>query len=112
MVLGMKSGLDPQVIYDLISAGVGTSRIFEVRGPMMVRNDYDDVTMSVKLYQKDISVIEDHAQALGVPTPLFSASIPVYASAIAMGYGQQDTASVCAVLQTMAGVKRGRKRSK
>jgi L-threonate 2-dehydrogenase len=112
MVLGMKSGLDPKLIYDLISAGVGTSRIFEVRGPMMVRNDYDDVTMSVKLYQKDISVIEDHAQALGVPTPLFSASIPVYASAIAMGYGQQDTASVCAVLQTMAGVKRGRKRSK
>jgi 3-hydroxyisobutyrate dehydrogenase-like beta-hydroxyacid dehydrogenase len=108
IVLGMKSGLDPQLVYDLIRAGVGKSRIFELRGPMMVRNEYDDVTMSVKLYHKDISVIEDHASTLGVPTPLFSASIPIYSSAMALGYGQQDTASVCAVLQTMAGIKRSK----
>jgi L-threonate 2-dehydrogenase len=108
MVLGIKSGLDPQLIYDLISAGVGTSRIFEVRGPMMVRDNYEHVTMSVKLYHKDIAVIEDHAAKLGVPTPLFSASLPLYSSAMALGYGQQDTASVCGVLQTMAGVKRGK----
>jgi putative dehydrogenase len=112
MVLGIKSGLAPQMIYNLISAGVGTSRIFEVRGPMMVRDDYNHVTMSVKLYHKDISVIEDHASKLGVPTPLFSASLPVYSSAMALGYGQQDTASVCGVLQTMAGVKRHKPRGR
>ena len=61
IVLGMKSGLDPQMVYDLISAGVGKSRVFEVRGPMMVKNDYKNVSMSVKLYHKDISVIGDHA---------------------------------------------------
>jgi len=108
MVLGIKSGLDPQMVYDLIRAGVGTSRVFEVRGPMMVKNRYENASMSVKLYHKDISVIEDHAVGLGIPTPLFSASIPVYSAALAMGYGQQDTASVCAVLQTMAGIKRGK----
>jgi len=108
MVLGIKSGLDPQMVYDLIRAGVGTSRVFEVRGPMMVKNRYENAGMSVKLYHKDIAVIEDHAARLGVPTPLFSASIPVYAAALSLGYGQQDTASVCAVLQTMAGVKRGK----
>jgi L-threonate 2-dehydrogenase len=108
MVLGIKSGLDPQMIYDLIRAGVGTSRVFEVRGPMMVKNRYENGGMSVKLYQKDIAVIEDQAAKLGVPTPLFSASIPVYAAALSLGYGQQDTASVCAVLQTLAGIKRGK----
>jgi L-threonate 2-dehydrogenase len=114
MVLGIKSGLDPQMVYDLIRAGVGSSRVFEIRGPMMVKDRYENASMSVKLYQKDIAVIEDHAVGLGIPTPLFSASIPVYSAAMAMGYGQQDTASVCAVLQTMAGVKRGKagKRSK
>ncbi len=110
MVLGIKSGLDPQMVYDLISAGVGTSRVFEVRGPMMVRDNYDNASMSIKLYHKDIAVIEDHAVGLGIPTPLFSASIPVYSAALAMGYGGQDTASVCAVLQTMAGVKRRKSR--
>jgi putative dehydrogenase len=108
MVLGIKSGLDPQMVYDLIRAGVGSSRVFEVRGPMMVKNRYDNASMSIRLYHKDISVIEDHAVALGIPTPLFSASIPVYSAALAMGYGEQDTASVCGVLQTMAGVRRGK----
>jgi len=107
MVLGVKSGLDPQLVYDLICAGVGTSRVFEVRGPMMVKNRYDDASMSIKLYHKDIAVIEDHAATLGVPTPLFSASIPMYSAALSMGYGEQDTASVCGVLRTMAGIENG-----
>src|SRR5262249_57144413 len=79
MVPGIKSGLDPQRVYDLIRAGVGTSRVFEVRGPMMVADSYENASMSVKLYHKDIAVIADHAAKLGVPTPLFSASIPAYA---------------------------------
>jgi L-threonate 2-dehydrogenase len=111
MVLGIKAGLDPQMIYDLIRAGVGSSRVFEVRGPMMVKNKYDNASMSIKLYHKDISVIEHFAAGLGVPTPLFSASIPVYSEALAMGFGELDTASVCAVLEKKAGVSR-RKRSK
>jgi 3-hydroxyisobutyrate dehydrogenase-like beta-hydroxyacid dehydrogenase len=111
MVLGIKAGLDPHMIYELVSAGVGTSGVFEVRGPMMVKGKYDNASMSIKLYHKDISVIADFAAALGVPTPLFSASIPVYSKALAMGFGDLDTASVCAVLEKMAGVKR-RKRGK
>jgi L-threonate 2-dehydrogenase len=108
MVLGIKSGLDPQMVYDLVCAGVGTSRVFELRGPMMVQDRYDNASMSIRLYHKDIAVIEDHAAKLGVPTPLFSASIPVYSAALSLGYGEQDTASVCAVLRALAGVKRRR----
>ena len=106
LVMGVKAGLDPQMIYELIRAGVGTSRVFEVRGPMMVKDKYENASMTIKLYHKDLSVIEDFAAGLGVPTPLFSASIPVYAKALAMGFGDLDTASVCAVLGKMAGVKR------
>jgi putative dehydrogenase len=75
---------------------------------------YENASMSIKLYQKDISVIADFAAGLGVPTPLFSASIPVYSKALAMGFGDLDTASVCAVLEKMAAVKRrkrGRRKS-
>jgi L-threonate 2-dehydrogenase len=111
MVLGIKSGLDPQMVYDLIRAGVGSSRVFEVRGPMMVADRYEDASMSVRLYHKDIAVIEDHAAKLGVPTPLFCASIPVDSAALSMGYAEQDTASVCGVLETMAGVTRTNKKS-
>jgi L-threonate 2-dehydrogenase len=111
MVLGIKAGLDPQMIYDLIRAGVGSSRVFEVRGPMMVKNKYENASMSIKLYQKDLAVIEDFAEGLGAPTPLFSATLPVYSEALAMGFGDLDTASVCAVLEKKAGATR-RKRGK
>jgi L-threonate 2-dehydrogenase len=112
MVLAIKSGLDPQMVYDFVRTGAGTSRMFELRGPMMVEDRYDNASMSIKLYHKDIAVIEDHAAKLGVPTPLFCASIPVYSAALSMGYGEQDTASVCGVLQTMAGVKRDKPRQR
>jgi L-threonate 2-dehydrogenase len=112
MVLGIKAGLEPKMVYDLITAGVGSSRVFEVRGPMMVKDRYENASMSIKLYQKDISVIDAFAHGLGVPTPLFTAALPVYAKAMEMGLGDSDTAAVCAALEKMAGVtrKRGKRR--
>src|ERR1700692_901858 len=45
MGLGIKAGLPPQLIFDLIKTGAGNSRIFELRAPMMVQNNYDNATM-------------------------------------------------------------------
>ena len=109
MVLGMKAGLPPQQIYELVTSGAGNSRVFELRAPMMVKNRYLPPTMKTKIWQKDMDVIGAHAAALGCPTPLFSATIPIYAAAQSTGHAMQDTASVCAVLEAMAGHKRGRK---
>jgi 3-hydroxyisobutyrate dehydrogenase-like beta-hydroxyacid dehydrogenase len=107
MVLGMKSGLDPQLIQDMVASGAGTSRVFELRAPMMVAGRYDDATMKVAIWQKDMKVIGEFAEALGVSTPLFTATRPVYAAAMATGHAMHDTAAVCAVLEKQAGVKRG-----
>jgi L-threonate 2-dehydrogenase len=109
MVLGIKAGLDPQQVFDLVTIGAGNSRVFELRAPMMVKDNYDAATMKIKVWQKDMDVIGAYATALGVPTPLFSATIPIYASAMSMGHAMHDTAAVCAVLEKMAAVKRGRK---
>ena len=108
MVLGMKSGLDPQLIFDLISAGAGNSRVFELRAPMMVEDRYDgdNLTMRVSTWQKDMKVIGEYAASVGCPTPLFSASEPIYRAALSTGFADQDTGSVCAVLEAMAGIKR------
>jgi 3-hydroxyisobutyrate dehydrogenase-like beta-hydroxyacid dehydrogenase len=80
--------------------------MFQVRGPMMVKGDYREVTMSNRLWQKDMKIIGEYATKLGVPTPLFSASAPIYTAAMAQGFDKQDTAAVCAVLEAMAGLKR------
>ncbi|MBK5962394.1 hypothetical protein CCR97_30010 [Rhodoplanes elegans] len=106
MVLGMKAGLDPKQVVEVISAGAGTSRMFEMRAPLMVADRYEPPTMKIEVWRKDMDVIGAFAEDLGVPTPTFSATGPVYAAARSMGLGLQDTGAVCTVLERMAGVTR------
>ena len=106
MVLGMKAGLDPQMIVDLITAGAGNSRVFELRAPMMAKGRYDDVTMKISVWDKDMQVIGDYARRIRVPTPIFNATKGIYIKAMKSGLGGRDTAAVCAVLEKMAKVKR------
>jgi putative dehydrogenase len=106
MVLGMKAGLPPQLIFDLITPGAGNSRVFELRAPMMVKGNYKDATMKIDVWDKDMRVIGGYARKIRVPTPMFDASKPVYLKAMKSGFGAQDTAAVCAVLEKMAKVKR------
>lgn len=106
MVLGMKAGLDPSQIVEVIGSGAGTSRVFELRAPLMADNCYEPATMRNAIWQKDMKVIGEFAGALGCPTPLFTATEPIYAATLAMGLGAQDTGAVCAVLERMAGLQR------
>jgi L-threonate 2-dehydrogenase len=106
MVLGLKAGLPPQMICDLVKTGVGNSRIFELRAPMMVMDRYDNPTMKISVWQKDMDVIGSYARKIKAPTPMFDASSKIYAKALKAGHGAEDTAAVCAVLEGMAGVKR------
>jgi 3-hydroxyisobutyrate dehydrogenase-like beta-hydroxyacid dehydrogenase len=94
------------VIFDLITPGAGNSRVFELRAPMMVKSNYKDATMKIDVWDKDMRVIGDYARKIRVPTPMFDASKPVYIQAMKSGFGAQDTAAVCAVLEKRAKLKR------
>ncbi len=106
MVLGIKAGLDPKQLVELVRSGAANSRVFELRAPMMAAAEYLPATMKCAVWQKDMDVIGHFATELGVPTPLFNATQPVYAAAMAQGHGADDTAAVCAVLEAMAGLPR------
>ncbi|MGA9500071.1 MAG: NAD(P)-dependent oxidoreductase [Pseudolabrys sp.] len=112
MVLGMKAGLDPGMIVDLVRAGAGNSRVFELRAPMMAKGRYDDVTMKISVWDKDMQVIGDYARKIRVPTPIFNATKGIYLKAMKSGLGSRDTAAVCAVLEKMAKVKRKKPRAR
>jgi L-threonate 2-dehydrogenase len=85
--------------FDAIAAGAGTSRMFEVRGPMMVAGRYEPATMKMDVYQKDLALIMDHAAKVGSPVPLMAATLPFYSAALAQGRHKQDTGALFAVLQ-------------
>ncbi|MGH9256389.1 MAG: NAD(P)-dependent oxidoreductase [Vicinamibacterales bacterium] len=106
LVLAMKAGLDPAMTLKVIADGGGSSRMLQVRGPMMVRGDYSDPAMKLDVWQKDMTAIANFAREVGCPTPLFATTAPVYLAAMAAGRGAEDTGAVCAVLEEMANVQR------
>jgi 3-hydroxyisobutyrate dehydrogenase-like beta-hydroxyacid dehydrogenase len=107
MAFGMKAGIAPETLYDVLCGSAATSRIFEVRGPMMVRNTYDEnVSATFLTMSKDFSVIGQYANSIDCPTPLFSLASNIHAAAVAQGLEMSDTAAVCAVMERLAGVDR------
>jgi 3-hydroxyisobutyrate dehydrogenase-like beta-hydroxyacid dehydrogenase len=99
MLLAERAGLDPKMVVDMIGPGAGGSRMFQMRAPMMVEGVYEPATMKVSTWKKDMAIIAEFADAVGCSTPLFTLTQPVYSEAIAMGLGDQDTASVFEVLK-------------
>jgi 3-hydroxyisobutyrate dehydrogenase-like beta-hydroxyacid dehydrogenase len=109
LVLAMKAGLDPALTLRVIGDGGGSSRMLQVRGPLMVRGDYSEATMKLDVWQKDMKAIADFAKEVGCPTPLFATTAPFYIAALAQGRGAEDTGAVCAVLEEMASYRRPRR---
>ncbi|HTO50717.1 MAG TPA: NAD(P)-dependent oxidoreductase [Burkholderiales bacterium] len=110
LVLAKKSGLDPALTLRVVADGAGGSRMLQVRGPSIVKDDYSNAMITIDLWQKDMKIIGEFARELGCATPLFAATAPLYTAAIAIGHGQDDTAAVGAVLGAMAGLAPRRRR--
>lgn len=104
MVVGEKAGIDLDLLYRVIGDGAGSSRMFQIRGPMMVAGHYLPPHMKAEIYQKDIDIIGGFVRGLKCPTPLFDSSIPFYTAALKQGRGQEDTAAIHAVLRQRAGL--------
>src|SRR5271168_4135889 len=99
MILAERAGLDPNQVVDLVGPGAGGSRMFQMRAPMMVERIYEPATMKVSTWKKDMAIIAEFADEIGCATPMFTLTQPVYTEAMAMGLGDQDTASVFEVLK-------------
>ena len=107
LVFGTRCGLDADMLCEVIEAGAGSSRVFELRSSLMASGVYDPPTMKLDVWQKDMALIADFAADIGTPTPLFSATSSLYSAAVKKGLGQKDTAAVCVVLQDMAAKQTG-----
>lgn len=104
-VLGIAAGLDPALVQEVMEDGVGSSKIFEIRGRMMVADDYPPAAR-LDILLKDATLIRDFARSVGAPTPLLDASVPVYAESSAAGLGALDAAALCRYLEDLGGIER------
>jgi 3-hydroxyisobutyrate dehydrogenase-like beta-hydroxyacid dehydrogenase len=103
LLFARELGLDMSSIVEILADGAGSSRMLQIRGPMMVAHNWQPATMRVGIWKKDMTIIQSAVQSLNVPAPLFQASLPIYAAAMASGMEADDTAAVYEVLEKMTG---------
>ena len=96
--LARRSGLDPQIVLDVLATGAATSRMLEVRGPLMVRGEFP-AQMKLDLFMKDLHLIQDAARTAGAPLPLTDVAERLYAAAQTAGHGAEDLAGVITELE-------------
>jgi 3-hydroxyisobutyrate dehydrogenase len=108
LVMGVKAGLDPQVIYDVVRVSTGNSFAFERRVPKILSRDFSPGG-TVDISFKDQELETAFAKQLGVPVLLANVSQQVYQMARAAGFNKEDGTAVIKVLERLAGVRVGGK---
>jgi 3-hydroxyisobutyrate dehydrogenase-like beta-hydroxyacid dehydrogenase len=93
-----KAGLDPARVLDVLTASAGSSRMLELRGPLMVRGEFP-AQMKLELFLKDLGLILDAGLAAGAPLPLTALAQRLFAAALADGHGDEDLAVVATALE-------------
>lgn len=100
MLFGVRSGLNADDIVKVIGDGAGSSRMFQVRAPMMATETWLPPGITNRVFAKDLHVIGEALEIVQTPAPLFNATLPLYKEAIEE-HAEDDTAAVYAVLKKM-----------
>lgn len=104
LVLGVKAGLDPRLIYDVVRVSTGTSFAFETRVPRILKRDFSPGG-TVDISFKDQELETAFAKQLGVPVLLANVTQQVYQMARAAGFNKEDGSAVVKVLERLAAVR-------
>lgn len=104
MVLGVKAGIDPRRLFDILSTSGGRSHHFLKRMPKVLAGDFTP-NFSIALSKKDVALALGLAAGLGLPMLVASAVRQVYEAAAAQGLANQDMAAVTRLYEEWAGVE-------
>ena len=103
MVLGVKAGLDPQTIYEVVRVSTGASAAWDLRVPRILSDDFAPGG-TIDIAYKDQELETAFAKRLGVPLLLANVTQQVYQMARARGLNKLDGSAVVKIFEQMAGV--------
>lgn len=104
MMLGTLAGIEPRMLFDVISVSTGNSRVFQSRVPRLLKGDFEP-GFAIELMHKDLDLAAQLGQELGMPMPVVAASKQVYQAAKAAGLGKSDTSALAVPLERLMGVE-------
>jgi 2-hydroxymethylglutarate dehydrogenase len=105
MVVGVKAGLDPQVLLEIISSSSGSSYALETKMPKFIMKGNFDPGFAIDLQFKDLELATQTGKDLGVPLILTNLAQQIFEQARAAGLGGEDISAVIKVWEKFAGVE-------
>jgi 2-hydroxy-3-oxopropionate reductase len=104
LVLGAKAGVDPAVIIKVLSGGYAQTRVMDVRGPKVIKGEFEPGFKS-KFHYKDLNIIMETARRLNVPLPATAVAHELFTAMIASGRGDLDHSAVINIIEDLAKVE-------
>ncbi len=93
MALGLREGVDPAALYEVITHSAGNSWMFENRMAHVLAADYTPLS-SVDIFVKDLGLVLDLARASKFPLPLSSTAHQMFMQASTAGFAREDDSAV------------------
>lgn len=105
MVMGVKAGIDPKLLLDIINSSSGESYSSKVKIPNFVFKREFGGGFKTKLQHKDMALASDLAKDLHVPAPMGNLAKEYYMAAMAAGSSDLDASAIIKVLEGLTGVE-------
>lgn len=103
-VLGAKAGVDPAIILKVLSGGYAQTRVMDVRGPRLIKGDFEPGFKS-RFHFKDLNIIMETAKELNVPLPCTSVVHALFNALMAADRGDLDHSAVITIIEDLAKVQ-------
>ena len=102
LLLAKHVGLDLGLALDVLTKSAATSRMLEVRGPLMAKQEFPP-QMKLDLFMKDLHLIQEAAGSVGAPLPLTDVAERLYAAAMDAGHAGEDLSVVITAMESTKG---------
>ncbi|WP_198972886.1 L-threonate dehydrogenase [Xylophilus sp. ASV27] len=93
MALGLREGVDPAALYEVITHSAGNSWMFENRMAHVLAGDYTPLS-AVDIFVKDLGLVLDMARSSKFPLPLSSTAHQMFMQASSAGFAREDDSAV------------------
>jgi 2-hydroxy-3-oxopropionate reductase len=103
-VLGAKAGVDPAIILQVLSGGYAQTRVMDVRGPKLIKGEFEPGFKS-RFHYKDLNIIMETARELNVPLPATAIAHTLFNAMLASGRGDLDHSAVINIIEDLAKVQ-------
>ena len=101
LVLGTKTGLDPEDLVEKLR--LGTARPYMGLAPYLLGKRFDNPSFTLRLAEKDVSLAIEAARANQVPMPVANAAHQTYLRALSAGLGEQSFLATLQAIEAAAG---------